>query len=1125
MSTQDTSSIKILLTNNLFYGYNGTSLTRLNLSENSTGSAVIGLEYSTTSLGYEFLPNPADGGALRYRYAPESTNTIVFFNSNSGTATVSSQLIYASTISTINLKTDSLMSGSARITGVSNTDISGSYYTGVSLLTDMYGGYVSLNNTNGATRIGEFIDRTTNRPVIQFYTDNYLTTGTRIEQQAIGTQAITTSTINVANSLTLLANGDTSKSVQLFLSSTMDLYVGSMVLSATGPTGRTGPTGPPGTTGAMRSALLYLSTNMLLYTDTPAVVKFTATSRNNLDSSIVYNPITGVLYNTGITTYLLHITLLLFTSYTTNITAQIIDNNGVFYASQSNSQTRSMTIDTEILLTPSTFVNVNIITSEDVSLMGLVKNSKLIISQMDYLMGAQGATGAPGNPAPMATIKGHFTSSYIGSTEPNIFQILSFNNITRDTSVNTDIIYNNGSLTNTSQLTFLVGLTVWVSVDLTDNLILQIIDLSGNIYSSIQIDNTKRISLTASVKLTPGITVQAQVCSANSNTIVTGPLNSKIIISQNDINIGIQGPTGYTGPTGPLGISGPLNSASYSYAANRIYGISDLIANRINPLFDQIDNNNLDLALVYAPGGIFTNTSPTRSYLIHVDVWIGISEAPDNMTLQILNNSIIFSKQTSSSTGSIATSATILLLPEASFFITFVSDKMTYPSPSTATIVKGSRVVFTQMDYVLGPTGPTANTGNTGRTGPTGPTGPTGTTGSTGITGTTGTTGPTGPTGDTGDTGTTGTTGTTGPTGTTGDTGPTGLTGTTGHTGHTGTTGTTGSTGDTGTTGTTGTTGATGETGITGDTGNTGPTGDTGPTGVPGLATNTGATGPAGRVKYPFFWSPSSTSGAFNIKNVDNLPDTDLINATKIMFFPVDANGIFLSALFLNINPGSYLNIENEATTKTTQFLIQTVTAGPTSFTFTVISLSTSDEPLNALAPPYQKYNVFIDPSGSAGPTGVTGPTGPAAPAGSRSIFVRFGTGGTISQVFVPYGVTTGNISGGFFTETTGDIAIDTTNKKITISNVISDCVSISGMGLQPGSGPSNWSPIPAANYGTGPGFIVMTYVLSPNLPYKTVILDNLDYTLINGGNPNVADSSQNSSLAGYNCIITLYFL
>jgi hypothetical protein len=85
--------------------------------------------------------------------------------------------------------------------------------------------------------------------------------------------------------------------------------------------------------------------------------------------------------------------------------------------------------------------------------------------------------------------------------------------------------------------------------------------------------------------------------------------------------------------------------------------------------------------------------------------------------------------------------------------------------------------------------------------------------------------------------------------------------------------------------------------------------------------------------------------------------------------------------------------------------------------------------------------------------------------------------------------------------------------------------VSITGMGLQPGSGPSNWVPIPASNYGNGPGFIVMTYVLSTSLPYKTVILDNLDYTLINGGNPNVADLSQNSNLAGYNCIITLYFL
>ena len=1121
MSTQDTSSIKILLTNNLFYGYNGTSLTRLNLSENPTGEAVIGLEYSTTTLGYEFLPNPADGGALRYRYATQSTNTIVFFNSNNGSATLSTQAVFGSTISTINLKTDSLMSGSARITGVSNTDISGSYYTGLSLLTDMYGGYLGLNNTIGATRIAEFIDQTSNRPVIQFYQDNYLTRGTRIEQTYISTTSLISRTAELSNGLTLLAQDDNSKSVRLFLSSSMDLYAGSMVLSATGATGRTGPTGPPGTTGAMRSALLYFSANVSALADTGILLKFNSVARNNLDSSIVYNPLTGILSNTGTKTFLLHITLLIFTTTTTNITAQIEDSNNIFYASQSNSQTRSMTIDTEVLLTPSTTANVILITSDNTSIIGQLENSKLIITQLDYLMGIQGATGAPGTPAPMATISGYFTTLYNGSTVGNVFQTLDFNNVISNDNINSDITFINGSLTNNGNNPFYVGISVWVLVSIPDNLILQIKDLSGNVYSATQTDNTTRISLTTSLRLLPGLTVRAELCAAKpANMIVTGPLNSKIVISQNDINIGQQGPTGYTGPTGPLGISGPLNTASYSFSVNRTYGAIDVaVENNIKPTFDQVDNSNLDLALVYAPGGIFTNTSSKRAYLIQVDIWIGVLDVPDNMTIQILDSTKKYSVQTLYSTGSITTSATVLLEPDASFYITFVSDKM---KATQATILKGSRVVFTQMDYVLGPTGPTGITGRTGTTGPTGPTGPTaatGTTGTTGNTGPTGATGPTGITGDTGQTGVTGTTGTTGPTGITGDTGVTGVTGTTGATG------TTGDTGLTGNTGKTGPTGITGYTGNTGDTGITGATGDIGPTGPPGLATNTGATGPSGRVKYPFNWAPSSGAGSFNILNSSNLPETDLTNAAKIVFFPVDSAGVFLSSLFLNINPGSYLNIQNAETTRITQFLIQSVLAGTTSFTVSVVSLSTTDENLLALVPPYQKYNVFIDPAGSAGPTGVTGPTGPAAPAGSRSIFVRFGTGGTISQVFVPYGVTTGNIAGGFFTETTGDIAIDTTNKKLTISNVISDCVSLSGMGLLAGVGPSNWAPIAASNYGSGPGFISMRYIISTTTPFKTVILDNLDYTLINGGNPNVADSSQNTNLAGYNCILTLYFL
>ena len=1139
MSNQDTPPIKILLTDNLFYGYNGTSLTRLNLSENPAGSAVIGLEYSTTSLGYEFLPNPEDGGALRFRYKTESTNTILFFDSNSGSATLSSQIIYASTLSTINLKSDNLITGGARIIGINNTKFE-PYFTGLSLLTDFYGGYIGLNDADGATRIGEFIDRENSRPVIQFYTDAYLTRGTRIEQNKLGTKDITTSTISVANKLTLYSSGDDPKSVDLFLSSTMDVYAGNKVLSATGSTGITGATGPAGTAGAMRSALFYFSTDILL-NNGQNTLNFNTVSRNTIDPSIVYNTETGVLSNIGLLTpYLIHITLVIFTTSKTELLAQIVDTNGIFYASQSISQTDSITIDTDILLTPTTSIKFNVSTSNNTSLLGLAANSKLIITQLDFLLGSIGPTGAPGNPAPMATINGFFSSPYLGQLSyleiiPDVIKILNFNDITRDSKTNGDIVYTNGSLTNTGQLTFLLGITVWVLVTTADNLILQIIDSGQNIYSAIQIDNTKRISLTTSLLLKPGITIQAQLLGTKSNTIEDGPLNSKIIISQNDINIGIQGPIGYTGPTGPLGRTGSLKSASYSVnkLVNLTYDPLPVGQTSIFPRFDQDDGNSLDIDLIYSSGGPFTNQSLTIPYLIHVDVWLGVVEPPDNITIQIVSFvkgpsaqriiSKIFTKQTVNSTESITASATILLEPDSAFFITFVTDKM---KTGEITVLKESRVVFTQLDYILGPTGLTGNTGNTGQTGRTGPTGITGDTGETGNTGTTGTTGPTGTTGHTGITGDTGQTGVTGPTGATGQTGLTGNTGHTGTTGETGLTGETGNTGLTGTTGTTGITGTTGNTGDTGYTGTTGQTGETGPTGIPGFATNTGSTGPAATKKYSFLWTPSSSSGGFNILNEDNLPDTDLINAKKILVFPVDLTGALLSPLFANINPGSYLNIENARTKHITPFLVESVILDNlTAFVFSVKCLSTTDEALNG--PPYEQYDIYVNPSGSAGPTGATGPTGPAAPAGSRSIFIRFGNGGVINQVYIPYGLTTRNIAGGFFTETTGDIAIDTTSKKITISNVISDCVSVTGMGLKRGGGPSQWIPIPASNFGYGVGFLSMTYLINYALstPSRTVILDNLDYTLINCGNPLVSDETQNTNLAGYNCIITLYFL
>jgi len=91
-----------------------------------------------------------------------------------------------------------------------------------------------------------------------------------------------------------------------------------------------------------------------------------------------------------------------------------------------------------------------------------------------------------------------------------------------------------------------------------------------------------------------------------------------------------------------------------------------------------------------------------------------------------------------------------------------------------------SRIVFTQLDIILGIEGPTGLTGATGSVGIRGVTGPQGRIGYTGVTGPDGVTGPqgaTGPDGVTGPTGYEGATGATGPQGTQGNQGNQGIQG------------------------------------------------------------------------------------------------------------------------------------------------------------------------------------------------------------------------------------------------------------------------------------------------------------------------------------------------------------
>ena len=70
----------INISSNIIAGFNHNVATRIRLSVQSTGAGVIALNHSTTTLGYEFLPNPANNGLIRYRYAPNSTTTVLGFD-------------------------------------------------------------------------------------------------------------------------------------------------------------------------------------------------------------------------------------------------------------------------------------------------------------------------------------------------------------------------------------------------------------------------------------------------------------------------------------------------------------------------------------------------------------------------------------------------------------------------------------------------------------------------------------------------------------------------------------------------------------------------------------------------------------------------------------------------------------------------------------------------------------------------------------------------------------------------------------------------------------------------------------------------------------------------------------
>jgi hypothetical protein len=293
---------------------------------------------------------------------------------------------------------------------------------------------------------------------------------------------------------------------------------------------------------------------------------------------------------------------------------------------------------------------------------------------------------------------------------------------------------------------------------------------------------------------------------------------------------GETGPTGvrgHTGVTGPAAVQRGMASIGYFMSQDTLLrtGLETLV------FFDATDpRTTVGNVLCNFESGILTNTRNesfnilvTGSISLDEDVYQSVYIKKNDSALDKYSNIITSGKAT-------AFSGVVLMNPGDSISIYIRQDS----GANISIVAGGTRVVFTQLDYLLGPTGWTGSTGFTGWTGPTGVRGVAGSATNTGATGPTGWTGPQGVPGTATNTGATGDMG---PPGEMGHTGPQGLagaatnTGATGDVGPVGDVGPPGDFGFTGPTGMTGDLGPPGDLGAPGDLGYTGPTGNLGPTG------------------------------------------------------------------------------------------------------------------------------------------------------------------------------------------------------------------------------------------------------------------------------------------------------
>ena len=626
----------------------------------------------------------------------------------------------------------------------------------------------------------------------------------------------------------------------------------------TGSTGSTGARGPVGFSGPMPTRSYYLSSDTIYNgsTDCTLICDTINSTYSQGNADFSYDITSGTISNTS--SYPICITMefqIKAVNGNWNIWIQDTVNHNILWNSQLsnvdsvNSYTHmcvlqpQQTIKSIFNIKLGNIVYINSGNSSANTFILSALDTKILITQMEYILGPTGftgptgpiglqgipgtatLTGATGSPGPAGIAgplptRSYYLSSdttYTGSTDCALI-CDTIDSVYSQGSVNFYYNVNNGTISNTSSYPICVAMEFQLkAVSGIWNIYIQ--DTSNHkILWNSQLSNIDSInSYTHMCVLQPQQTIKPifniklknivyiNWGSSSLNTFKLSALDTKILLTQMEYVVGPTGITGYTGPTGvtgpqgipgiatftgatglqgPAGIAGPLSTRSYYLSSNITYTGSTecaLICDKIDPAYSQ---GSINFYYDMSNGTI----SNTLSYPICIAIEFQLKAVSGiwNIYIQDTSNRKILWNSYSSNIDSINSYTHICLLqPKQTikpiFNIKLENIVYINAGNSSANTFKlfafDTKILLTQLEYIVGPTGITGFTGPTGPYGLTGPygyTGPTGPVGIQGIPGLATNTGSTGPVGPVGTIGLTGAVGDTGPIGLTGPIGPTG---------------------------------------------------------------------------------------------------------------------------------------------------------------------------------------------------------------------------------------------------------------------------------------------------------------------------------------------------------------